>query len=164
MSVSRESKGSAASVILRAGIAAGILDITYVIVYFGLRGVPAPRLLKGVAAAALGRDVALQGGWGSATVGLLIHFAVALTVAGVFYAASRKLAWLTKYAVPSGIVYGALVWLVMNVAVLPLTKTPPASFPGAGWLVIFIAHLICVGPPIALVVQRYGRNSEPLPR
>jgi hypothetical protein len=53
----------------------------------------------------------------------------------------------------SGVGYGALVWLVMNAVVLPLTATPPKSFPPAGWGIILAAHLICVGPPIALVVR-----------
>lgn len=145
--------------ILRAGVLAGTLDIGYVFVIYGPRGVAPARILKGIAAAVLGRDAALSGGWGVAALGLVMHFCVALTAAAVFYAASRKLSFLTQHALISGVAYGALVWLVMNAVVLPLTATPPKSFPPPQWGVIFLAHLICVGPPIALVVRHASRPS-----
>jgi hypothetical protein len=39
--------------------------------------------------------------------------------------------------------------------VLPQTKTPPASFPPPSWEPVFIAHLVCVGLPIALVARKF---------
>ena len=150
-------KPSAARVIFEAGLMAGVLDITYVIVFFGFSGVPAERILKGIAAAVLGRAAALQGGWGVAALGLGIHLYVALSAAAVFYALSRRLTFLTGHALLSGVGYGVLVWFVMNLVVLPLTATPPKSFPPPQWVAVFIAHLVCVGPPIALVVRRHAK-------
>ncbi len=149
-------KLSAGEVVLSAGLIAGVLDIAYVIIVYGFRGVAAERILKGIAAAVLGPE-AHQGRWGIAMLGLGLHFTVALTAATVFYALSRKLRFLTKFAVPSGIAYGGAVWLVMNLLVLPLTATPPKVFPPPGWPIILFAHLVCVGLPIALVVRRNER-------
>lgn len=143
-------------VICWAGLAAGVLDISYVFVVYGPQGVSPARILKGIAAAVLGRDAALHGGWGVAALGLGLHFCVALTAAAVFYVASRKISFLTRHALLSGVIYGALVWLVMNAVVLPLTATPPKSFPPPQWGTVFLAHLICVGPPIALVVRHFS--------
>jgi len=50
-----------------------------------------------------------------------------------------------------------LVWLVMNLVVLPLSATPPKAFPSPIWIPVLIAHLTCVGLPIALLARRGGR-------
>lgn len=135
------------------GVIVGVLDIAYVIVFYGIKGVPAMRILQGVAGGLIGRDAAVSGGWGTAALGLAIHFAIAWVVAAVFVALSRAVRWLVEYPLLSGPIYGILVWLAMNLAVLPLTAAPPQSFPPPNWLPVFIAHLLCVGLPIALVVR-----------
>lgn len=153
MTPARISPRPALAVIVSAGLVAGVLDIGYVFVFYGVRGVAPQRILRGIAAALLGRD-ALSGGWGTAALGLAMHFGVAFVVATVFYVASRFLPVLIRHAIASGLIYGALVWLVMNALILPLTKTPPASFPPPNWWIIFVPHLFCVGVPIALMVKR----------
>jgi hypothetical protein len=50
------------------------------------------------------------------------------------------------------------VWLVMNLAILPLTAVPPKSFPPPNWIPVFVAHVLCVGLPIALVTRWRHRN------
>lgn len=144
-------KSSAFGTILFAGLVAGVLDIGFVFVYY--RTADPQAILRSIAAALFGPE-ANKGGVGMAAVGLGMHFAVALVCAAVFYALSRKLKFLTGRAVLFGMLYGAGVWLVMQLLVLPLTKTPPRSFPPPRWEPVFIAHLICVGPPIALLVKR----------
>ena len=146
-------RASFAGTVAWAGLVAGVLDIAYVIVFYGIKGVPAMRILQGVAAGLLGRDAAMSGGWGAAMLGLTIHFAIALVVAAVFVAFSRAMRWLVAYPLVSGPIYGVFVWLAMNLVVLPLTATPPKSFPPANWMPVVVAHLLCVGLPIALVVR-----------
>lgn len=140
-----------------AGFTAGVLDIAYIIVYYALKNVPASRVLQGVAAGAVGRDAAVKGGWAMAALGLAFHFFIALCVAAVFYAVSRKWRWLVNQPIWGGLVFGVGVWLFMNLAVLPLTATPPRGFPPPLWLPVLIAHLFCVGLPIALIVRRLAR-------
>jgi uncharacterized membrane protein YagU involved in acid resistance len=144
---------SLAGTVAWAGVVAGVLDIAYVIVFYGIKGVPAMRILQGVAAGLLGRDAAMSGGWGTAMLGLAIHFAIALVVAAVFVALGRVVRWWVAYPLVSGPIHGVLVWLAMNLVILPLTATPPKSFPPANWMPVFIAHLLCVGLPIAFVVR-----------
>lgn len=152
---------SAATAIVSAGLIAGALDILYVIVFYGFRGVSAERILQSVAAAAIGREAAMQGGWQAAMLGLGFHFVIALGAAAAFYAVSRRLRFFVEHPLVGGPLYGVLVWLFMNLAVLPLSATPPKSFPSPGWAPVFIAHLVCVGLPIAWVVARLdpGRRA-----
>lgn len=145
--------------ILAAGLLAGALDLAYLFAFLAIKYPPlnAPRVLQGIAAGAIGRDAATDGGWGTATLGLALHFVIALSAAAVFYVASRRLRFLSEGWWITGPVYGVAVWLVMNLVVLPLSATPPKAFPPPAWAWIFAAHVLCVGLPIAWVVRRHPR-------
>ena len=139
-----------------AGLAAGVLDILFAILLYGRLGASPVRVLQGVAAGALGSKAAVAGGLATATLGLTLHFVIAFGVAAVFYAASRRWRGLIVHPWLSGAVFGVLVWLFMNLVVLPLSATPPTRFPPAFWLPVLSAHITCVGWPIAWLVRRVG--------
>ncbi len=151
-------KPKASSVILRAGLIAGLLDITFALVFYPLTlHIPPKRILLGIAAGLLGKE-AFQGGLLTAGLGLLLHFFIATTAAAVYYAASRKLPPLVRYAVPCGLLYGAGVFAVMNLIVLPLSANPRKMSLVPSILVPgLLAIMFCVGLPIALIVRRYSR-------
>lgn len=146
------------------GLVCGVLDINAAFLSAWLNGGMLPaRLLKAVASGLLGVD-ALRGGAGTAAFGLMLHFCVAFTWATLFYALSRRCRFLTQQAVASGLVYGAVVYLAMNYAVLPLAAqfrslyipgTKP-HVPRLAWPQFGI-HLTCVGLAIALAVRRWSR-------
>jgi hypothetical protein len=151
--------------ILYAGALVGVLDITAacIQVYIAYGYAPA-RLLKGIAAGLLGRG-ALEGGFATAALGLVMHFTVALTAATIFYALSRRIPLPQKLlgVVAVGLLYGAAVFAVNNFATSPflswvrsLYLHTPISFKAPmGWSQLVI-HLFCVGLPIALVMHRYA--------
>ena len=157
-SSSPTAKLSALKVILVAGLIAGALDISYVFVYFKVSD-PLP-VLRGIATGLLGPD-ARKGGVGTAMIGLACHFTIALGAAATFYAASRKLTVLQRWPWLVGPLYGVAVWLFMNLVVLPLDANPPKAFPAPNWMPILVAHLTCVGLPIALVVRRGTKGRAP---
>lgn len=157
MSAKQGVGGSAWRAIFYAGLVAGVADIAFIIVYYLLKNVPATRVLQGVAAGALGQNAAVKGGMATAILGLALHFVIAFGAAAVFYVTSRKLRWLVEKPILGGLFYGVCVWLFMNLAVLPLSATPPASFPGKTWLPVLFAHLTCVGLPIALITRKVAK-------
>ena len=122
------------------------------------------RLLKGVAGGLLGRS-AVEGGFSTAALGFLMHFTMALTVAAIFYALSRRLPLPQKLSrvVAVGLLYGAAIFAVNNFATAPFLSwvrslylhTPISFKPPMGWSQLVI-HLFCVGLPIALVMHRYA--------
>jgi hypothetical protein len=144
--------------ILLAGLIAGVLDISYVFIYYHQADPFA--ILRGIATGLLGPG-AREGGLGTAALGLACHFVIALGAAAVFYAASRRLAALRRRPWLVGPLYGVAVWLFMNLVVLPLDANPPKNFPASNWPVILIAHLGCVGLPIALMVSRSSKAPAP---
>jgi hypothetical protein len=142
--------------ILSAGLLCGTLDITAAFVTWVPRGVTPARLLQGIASGLLGEQ-SFRGGNGTATLGLVFHFLIALSAAAAFYAASRKLRVLIRRPILSGVLYGVAVYVVMYWIVLPLSRFHGNPFSVSAAAVAIVTHILCVGLPIALVVRRYSR-------
>lgn len=140
--------------ILAGGLAAGILDITAACISSGLRGVSPLRVLQSVASGLLGRE-SYQGGAGTAILGTLLHFSIALTWAALFVLLSRRFKVLIEKPWLSGPLYGIAVYLVMYRIVLPLSAFPHAA--SGAWVKNVLIHVFCVGLPIALAARRFLR-------
>ncbi|HET9372815.1 MAG TPA: hypothetical protein VFO19_21275 [Vicinamibacterales bacterium] len=153
---------SAGQAILTGWLLCGVLDIAAACVQAWTQAGRTPdAVLKGVASALWGA-AATNGGAGMATVGLIMHFTVALTATLVFYALSRRIAFLrTAPLWIVGPLYGVVVFAAMNYGTLPflswlrslyLGTTP--RWPGSmGWPQLLI-HMLFVGTPIVWGVRR----------
>ena len=140
--------------ILVGGLIAGACDITYAILFSGFRGVPAMRVLQSVASGLLGA-VAFNGGLPMAALGLTFHFLIALSAAAIFYMASRRFQLLTRQAVISGVIYGILIYGLMNLVVLPLSAFPrKVTFPPLVLATGLLVHMFLIGLPISLATRR----------
>ena len=155
--------------ILWAGLICGTLDLTAACIDVGFNYDRNPVwLLQNVAGALLG-PATFQMGLPAAALGLLLHFTVAFAVTTVFYVLSRRFPLLLSWPVPSGLIFGAGVFLVMYRVVIPLTielrslyLTQPFShsWPKLRWSQL-VVHFICVGLPIALGVRRWSVPPAP---
>jgi uncharacterized membrane protein YagU involved in acid resistance len=150
---------SGARAILWGGLIAGAIDITYACVFSYLRrAVPPGQILQSVASGALGK-AAFDGGTPTAALGLLFHFLIALVWAAIYYLASRKLRVLARVPYVCGVVYGLLIFAVMNYAVIPLSAAPfgapPPSSPA--FSVGILVHMLGIGLPIALATRRFSK-------
>ena len=143
--------------IASAGLIAGILDITSAFVIAGLKGVGSIRMLQGIASGLLGAR-SFEGGMATAGLGLAIHFLIAFTAASVFYAASRKLTFLTQRPVISGLFYGVAVYLFMYWIVVPLAIVNVRHSISRDVTAV-IVHMLLIGLPIALVVRGFSRQQ-----
>jgi hypothetical protein len=140
--------------VLFAGLALGVLDALDGVAFFGLTaGLNPIQVLQYIASGALGAS-AYAGGLGTAAVGALLHFAISFVVAGVFVAAYSQLSFVRSNLVPVGLLFGAAVWVVMNVGVLPLSAIGAAPFTALGVLHGVIGHSLAVGLTGALVTRR----------
>ena len=158
-----ETRSRPVAAIVCAGLTIGTLDITSAMLCWGLtKGVPPIRILQSVASGWLGRTAAFEGGMRSALLGLVSHYFIAFTIATVYYLASRRLPFLVRHAVPCGLVYGFLAWVVMNYIVVPLSAihaVPAMSL--AGFISGPIGHPFLVGLPAALFTRKFSATLEP---
>lgn len=146
--------------ILVGGLICGSMDLTAASVFYGLlRGRSPVRIMQSVASGLLGAE-AYNGGAASAVLGVALHFLIAFTATAVFYLLSRRLHFLLKYALPSGILYGIAVYFFMNRIVVPLSAFPHKTAPEITGIII---HIFCIGIPIALAIRRYSKTIYPSP-
>jgi uncharacterized membrane protein YagU involved in acid resistance len=92
----------------------------------------------------------------TAALGCALHFLIALVAAAVYVVASRRLPVLIRRPVLSGLLYGVVVYVVMNWVVVPLSAIPRGPFrPGLAATLVVI-HMLFVGLPIALATARFA--------
>lgn len=148
---------SPARAIVYGGIAVGTLDALDAVIFFGLwRGVAPIRIFQSIASGLLGR-ASFQGGLTTAFLGGVLHYFIAFAIVTVYYAASRRLTLLTRRPVLAGAVYGVLVYLFMNLVVLPLSAANRAPFVLPVVLNGLFIHVVGVGLPSAL----FSRAASP---
>lgn len=142
-----------AAAILAGGLLGGALDLAYALTFSASRGVAPARVLRFIAAGLLGPS-ALQGGTGTAVLGLVVHFAIACVMAAVFTLIAVRLPALVRRPFLWGPLYGLGLWLVMRFLVLPLTANPPKALPAPASIITdILSHAFFVGLVIALFAR-----------
>jgi hypothetical protein len=145
--------------IICGGLAAGVFDLAFAIVYFGTKGAKAVNILHSIAGGVLGREAAVQGGYLSASLGLVLHFVISFGAAAVFVMASRWWRFMVSKPAPSGLVYGAVVYFVMSWVVVPLSAHTVREYPPSVDWISVAGHMVLVGLPIALFAKFWSGKS-----
>ena len=124
---------------------------------FGSLGVPPERIARHVASGVLG-PTSFQGGPATIALGVVLHFAVALSIATVFYLVTRQVPALLRHPVVVGLGFGVAAYFVMSWIVVPLSRAPHprTSFPVLVNGVL--GHAVLIGLPIALFAARSVRR------
>jgi Na+/alanine symporter len=144
-------KSSALLAIAVGGGIAGALDLTQACILFGW-DIP-----LAIAAGLLGRQ-AFQGGVGTYVLGVCLHFFIACSAAAVYYAASRRLVFLTEHPLVCGLFFGAAVEEVMNLIVLPLSALHARGPYTLHDLILgLLVHMVVIGLPISFSVRRFAK-------
>ncbi len=138
--------------ILYATLVVGVLDATDGVVFLGLHGQNPIQVLQYIASSLLGAR-SFSGGLASAGLGLVLHFAVALVVATIYILASRRIVALRTQWAFVGLLFGAAVWVMMNLVVLPLTAVAHGPIPTAALINGIIGHALFVGMPSAFFAK-----------
>ena len=144
-------KSGALLAIAVGGMISGVLDLLQV---FILSGWDIPLFIAG----GLLGPKAFQGGAGTYVLGLVLHFFVAFSMAAVYYAASRRLRFMTEHPLVCGLYFGAAAKLVMILVVLPLSalhaRGPFELRDLIRWLLV---HMVVDGLPISYSVRRFAK-------
>ena len=148
---------STAGALVTGTLMVGVLDILDAFIFFGLRGARPVGILQSIASGVLGR-AAYQGGLRTAALGLLLHFVIAFGVVATYLLATRLIPALNRRPWLYGLLYGVVVYAVMNLVVVPLSAAALGNGPTP--LVVrvngVLIHMFGVGLPAALVAARAG--------
>jgi hypothetical protein len=166
-------KPNAINAILLTGFIAGTLDAAAASINFYARTGNSPiKVWRFVASGVFGKTAyADPDGLLMPALGLLFHFCLAFSFTIFFFLIYPKIKLLAKNIFVTGILYGFLVWMLMNKIVLPLSNTAKLS-PRTGPTILGVPTqtllqisfiLFCIGLPIAFLTARFYRRKELIP-
>ena len=110
------------------------------------------QLLQWDASNAYGRQ-AFSGGWPTALLGLAMDFVVSFAWAAVFSVLYWRMPTVRRYVVPAGILFGAVVMVVMLYAVVPLGHAARMQSTPPHVVNVLVAHTLFFGLPLAVTVR-----------
>ncbi|MGC4231394.1 MAG: hypothetical protein QM594_00140 [Niabella sp.] len=149
-----------ATIPLKAGLIAGSLDILLAFVNaWWSSGVSPERVLRFIASGLIGTK-AFQEPGGMALLGLAIHFFIAFFWTAVFFFCYPRFKNIIRSKFMQGALYGVLVWVIMNVAVLPVTNAPKSGFQWSDAIKGMGILIIAIGFPLAHFARTYYQEKE----
>ncbi len=138
-----------------AGLLTGALDISAAALQYYIQTGKGPdNVLRYIASAVFGVKAfaggALMAGWG-----LLFHFMIAFLFAFIFFLLYPLIPAARKNRLITGIIYGILVWAVMNGIVVPASSAPPLPFRPEKALIAAGILVLCIGLPLSFLADKY---------
>lgn len=148
--------------VLLAGLVTGTLDILSAFVYFSIasHGQPVSRVLVYISSGLFGK-AAFNAGPAMIWWGLLFHYLIALVWSFVFFLIYPKLPGLRRQPVATGIIYGLLVWCVMNLLVVPLSQVPHGPLRLVNSVINMAILIVMIGIPLSLMAGKYYDGGRP---
>lgn len=155
----RSGQNVIASIII-AGLLAGILDMAAAFLnYMIATGKNPAGVLKYIASGVFGK-AAFRGNETMAVWGFVFHMGIALSFAFLFFLLCLKLTWVYKNKWLAGVIYGIVVWAIMNLLVVPLSNAPHIPFNAAKSLLAVVILIVCIGLPVSFIVGNYFRKYK----
>jgi hypothetical protein len=153
---------NSAKTILRAGLVAGTCDLSAAIIVYAfiLQRMSTLQLLQSIASGIFGKD-AYAGGTEMAILGVIFHYIIAMIFAVAYFLIFPKIPFLRQQKVISGLLYGVIVWFMMNLIVLPMSHATSKPFEFSintfrGMAIL----MVCIGLPISLIVHKFYAKSN----
>jgi uncharacterized membrane protein YagU involved in acid resistance len=137
------------SLILKAGLLVGTLDITAAFLNFYIQTGKNPTIvLKYIASAALGKTAAYDPTL-VILLGLLFHFIIVFAFTIFFSLVSDRLWLWFKNTYLIAILYGIFIWVIMNLLVVPNSLATKIPFTWQNSLLNCVILIICIGFPLS---------------
>lgn len=151
----RASSGALPAIVI-GGVTAGILDILFAFIFYGLRGATPIRILQSIASGLLGRN-AFEGGLATSSLGSFLQLLIPTVAAAVYFGLTRVSPALRQHPVAGGLLAGVVIYGVMNLVVVPLSAFPfPTKFPLGVLVPCLLGHMLLVGLPISLANREWA--------
>jgi hypothetical protein len=149
------------TLVVAGGLVAGALDISYAWAFWAVKAeVPAQRIFQSVAAGLLG-GASFTGGWGTAALGLFLHFSIAVSMAVTYWQVARRWDLLRVHPLACGAGYGLVLYAIMNYVVVPLSAARPGSKDPL-WIALSVGvHVVFIGIPIAAFAHMALEREPP---
>lgn len=156
-------RSSSVLTVVWIGLIAGTLDIGYNLIYNSFRHISPATVFLYIGSGLVGVTRIVRMGDAGVALGVLVHYSIAMTWTFIFYAASRKIAILWRRPIVSGLLYGCIVFGVMNFIAVPLSNAPHLKrhLTLFTWFyAVLVPLLLCIGLTISLLMKKYVPTAE----
>lgn len=137
------------------GFIAGTLDIAAAcLMYFMSSGKGPMNVLLYIASGVVGTS-AFTAGWAMALLGLLLHFVIAYSFTVLLFLLYPKISGFIKNDFVLALLFGMVIWTIMNLVVLPLSGVPKSEFNLVSAIKGALVLVLAVGLPISLSARKY---------
>ena len=123
--------------------------------------IPPATIFKFIASGWFGVS-AFKGGTDMVVWGILFHYLIAALFTVVCFLLYPAVTRVLKNKYLTGIIYGLVIWLIMNYLVLPYTNIhrSNAHINIAGLIKGIGALIICIGLPVALIADKHYKKRK----
>jgi hypothetical protein len=144
------------SSIIKAGLIAGTLDICAAMLSVYLRTGRGPEgIFRYIARGAFG-DTAKTGGTEYIIAGILFHYLIAFGFTILFFLVYPKIKrWVSPYIIITGLIYGVMVWCIMNLIVVPSSNIGMGKFTFTSVTREMLILMFCIGLPVSLLSKKH---------
>ncbi|MBI3792634.1 MAG: hypothetical protein HY275_17390 [Gemmatimonadetes bacterium] len=158
--MSQSARPTYATALVNTGLVAGFADGSAAVIVHLLRGGRTPVRIFNFIASALVGPAAMAGEWQYALLGFVLHMGIAMGWTVLFFALASRWRFWREQVVAAAIAWGAIVWCVMNLVVLPLSRVKQGAFTASGVAIGAGVLMLCIGLPDVLGARRYFRAVE----
>lgn len=146
--------------IAAALIIAGTLDMLSAIIMYDLimHRVTTLQILDGIAAALFSKTL-IANQTVMAVIGLILHYFITFCFVVFYFLIYPRINLLQKNEIVSGLLYGIVVWAIMNLMVVPVSTGNHYHFLFPAFLRQILPLMFCIGLPISIVTAKYYRAN-----
>ena len=146
--------------IILIGSLVGSLDALAAVInaYFSF-GLMPYRVFQYIASGLLGQK-AYQSQTLPVSLGVIIHFSIAITVTYIFYQAYKRFGKASTPKFLLGSMYGIGIWLVMNYIVIPFSLIGTYPKNPIQIVIGLLIHIFVIGIPIEVLIRRIVKKME----
>jgi hypothetical protein len=120
--------------------------------------VPASIILKFIASGLFG-SIAFSDGTKMVYYGLLLHYCIVFIWTTIFFVLHAKLLNIVKLNFILAFVTGLIIWAVMNLIVVPLSRIPLQQFHAISVIENMAALILAYGLPITLIANKFYNTT-----
>ena len=142
---------------LFTGLFTGTLDALLAIVINNK--VSAPVIFKFIASGVFG-SAAFAPGNEMVYYGLLFHYFIAFTWTILFFVFYNKLINIVRLRFILMLITGTIIWVGMNLLVLPLSQVHSQPFKALGFIKNLVALILAFGLPITVIAGKYYESDD----
>lgn len=146
-------KNSMLIYIIGIGLLTGTLDAVAAIIYNWK--IPSASIFKYIASGAFGKTVAYAGGTNMVIWGVFFHYLIAFIFTTTLFLLHPMFYSWFRNKLLTAIFYGILIWVIMNIIVVPLTSLPARPFNFIHSLIDCSILIVCFGLPISFIATGY---------